>query len=371
MAITFSIERSESNYLDGFNNNVVVFTSDAIPGGENIKSCNINIGSKDFVITPDSSDVLEFDFIEIVNVLIKNRLTDNVTFALPDEYSDSDLVNSYVITFTITFTDNTTEQTTKTYKFLRSVSQINASFKVREDGLVLGKKTITAFLGFPFDIGYLNNGGGNYTMINTTNGKVIDFTGGFDGTRIVFGNKLVGLSEFSIRVKDDGGILENNCYENEHDFLKIGINEVTIFDDNGSVQDLTIELLDVCEGVYLKFFNEQGSWSYWLFNRIYRESKTVKVKDKYRVDFGNLEDTKATVLVTKKESEKRFRIHTTNLTQDNRAQLIDVLDSDRVELYNKTADTFQTVIVRSGTFRVINTKKTLSNLTINIDINEY
>ena len=219
MAITFSIERSESNYLDGFNDNVVVFTSNAIPGSENIKSCNINIGSKDFVITPDSNDVLEFNFMEIITVLIRNNLKDNITFTLPDEYSDSDLVNSYVITFTITFTDDTTEQTTKTYKFLRSVSQINDSFKVRADGLILGKKNITAFLGFPFDIGYLNNGGGNYTITNITNSNVIDFTGGFDGTRIAFGNKLVGLSEVSIRVKDDSGILENNCYEYEHDFL--------------------------------------------------------------------------------------------------------------------------------------------------------
>ena len=371
MAITFSTERSESNYLDGFNNNVVVFTSNAIPGSEDIKNCTINLGSKTFTITPNSSNVLEFNFKEIIKVLIKNRLTDNVTFTLPDEYSDTDLVNSYLITFTITFTDNTTENTTKTYKFLRSVAQIGASFKVRADGLVLGVKTIKAWRGYPLDVSYLNNGGGNYTLINAKNSKVLNFTGGYDGTRILFGNKLVGLSEFSIRVKADSGTLENGCYENEHDFLDLGVNTVSIFDDNGALNVIEIDLQKYCDGVYIKWFNEDGSWSEWLFDSIYRENKTVRANDKYRVDYGNLEDTKETVLVTSKYSLTKYRLHTTNLTADNRAQLIDILDSDRVELYDKENDSFQTVTIRSGTFTVQNTKYALSNLDINIEINEY
>lgn len=373
MAITFTKARSITEYLNGFNNNIVQFSSDDVLDST---QCNINIGGKDFVITPNTSNVFRFNFLEVVEALISGRFVDGLTYGLPNEYEDTDLYWSYLVTYTITFTDDSTEQTSETFRFLRSVAQIGDTQTAFADGLLLHQSEITVFNGYPFDLSYLNDAG-SFDLVNKTNGKVINFTSGGDATRVIFGSGLIGLSEFAQRVDDDSGTIEvGGCHDIAIvDFLNIGFNDVCFVQTGFADNEITIELKDICEGVYLKWFNREGSWSYWLFEKIYKQRIKTKIIDRYTVDFENLEDTTQTKLITGKTSEKTRFLKQTSITQPQRLQIKDVLTAPRVELYTGTQNgglgTWQTVVVKQGGFNYLNTKNQLSIIKFEIEINDY
>lgn len=372
MAITFTKSRSITEYLNGFNNNKVEFSSDDVLDST---KCNVNIGGKDFVITPDTSNVFRFNFQEVVRVLISGQFTDNLTYGLPNEYEDTDLYWSYLATYTITFTDDSTEQTSETFRFLRSVAQIGDTQTAFADGLLMHNTQVTVFNGYPFDLSFLNDATA-FDIVNSTNGKVVTFAGAGESTRVIFGSGLLGLSEFAQRVDDDSGTIEVGCHDIEIvDFLKIGFNNVSFFADGFADHTMTIELKNICDGVYLKWFNREGSWSYWLFEKVYQENLKTKIQDKYSIDYENLEDTTATNLIRGKDTDKNRSLKQTLLTQAQRLQVESVLTSTRVELYtgiqNGGLGTWQTVIVSQGKFDLQNTKNNSSLIEFKIEINDY
>ena len=372
MAITYTKSRSITKYLDGFNNNIVQFSSDDVLDST---QCNVNIGTKDFVITPDSSNVFRFNFLEVVEALIKGQLADGLTYGHPNEYADTDLYWSYLVTYTITFTDDSTEADSDTHRFLRSVAQIGDTQTAFADGLLLHQSDITVFNGYPFDLSFLNDATA-FDIINKTNGKVVSFAGAGQSTRVIFNSGLIGLSEFTQRVDDASGTIEVGCHDIEIvDFLKIGFNTVCFVADGFADNEITIELKDICEGVYLKWFNRQGTWSYWLFQKIYRQSVKTKITDTYSVDFENLEDTVATELVVGKDTDVTRDLMQENLTVVQRTQIEDVLTSERVELHTGTQNgglgTWQTVVVSQGNFKLTDTKRKLSEIKFKIKIKDY
>lgn len=372
MAITFTTSRSITDYLEGFNNNVVVFSSDDVLDST---KCNINIGAKDFVITPNTSNVFRYNFLEVIEALIKGQLADGLTFGNPNEYEDTDLYSSFLVTYTITFTDDSTEQTSATHRFLRSIAQIGDTQTAFADGLLMHQSQVTVFNGFPFDLSFLNDATA-FDIVNKTNSKVISFAGAGESTRVIFGSGLLGLSEFTQRVDDASGTIENACHDIEIvDLLNIGFNDVCFVADGFADNQITIELKDVCEGVYLKWFNRKGTWSYWLFNKIYKQSVKTRITDTYTVDFENVEDTVATELIIGKDTSVPRTLIQTNVSIEQRLQLEDVLTSERVELYTGTQNeglgTWQTVIVGQGNFKIIDTKINLSEIRFNIMINDY
>lgn len=372
MAITFTKSRSITKYLDGFNNNVVQFSSDDVLDST---QCKVNIGTKDFVITPDSSNIFRFNFLEVVEALISGQFKDGLTYGLPNEYADTDLYWSYLVTYTITFTDDSTEVDSDTHRFLRSVVQIDDTQTLFADGLLMHKSEITVFNGYPFDLSFLNDATA-FDLINKTNGKVVTFAGAGQSTRVIFGSGLLGLSEFAQRVDDASGTIEVGCHDIGFvDFLQLGFNTVCFVADGFADNEIIIQLKDVCEGVYLKWFNREGTWSYWLFERVYQQRIKTKILDKYTVDFENVEDTTQTDLITGKESEKVRFLKQTTLTFSQRLQVEDVLTSQRVELYTGTQNgglgTWQTVAVKQGSFNYLNTKNQVSTIEFEIEINDY
>jgi hypothetical protein len=369
MAITFSKSISTTELLNTYNNNVVEFSSDNVLDS---KSCNINIGGFDLVITPDSSNLFRYNFKEIAKVILDNRFADDIV-ADADIKADPSLINTSLVTYTVTFSDDSTEQTTETYSFVKSVEQIaNVSSRLIAEQQILVPTELTFFKGLPIDFAHYSDG--DVTLINSGLGvtKTLSETA-TDTYRIYLLNKR---SQFKNRVDADGGIYEDNiCWEEGYDYelLKDGWNTLCV--EGTTKEVLTINLKDICDGAYLKWFNRKGGWSYWLFESIYSETSRTKTVDQYTVDFESLKDTFASDLITGKTSEKSRRVSYSGLTDDERLQVIDIFSAPRVELYNgvvgEELGTWKTVKVKDGTFTTLNTKRKAFNVVLDIELRDY
>lgn len=372
MAISFSKSISIIKILNAYNNNVVEFTSDnASPE----KKCVINIGGQDITITPING-VFWYDFSEVVVALINtNNFNDDIV-PTNDIEIDNSLIKSWLVTFTITFEDDTTEQTTKTYVFLKSIEQIaNVSNRLISEQQILTKKNLTVFAGYPFDIAHYSDG--NIIIFNNTISKSKSLTSIATNTdRIFFSNNQMS---FQLRVEADGGIFEvNECWSERYDYdiLRVGINNISI--SGTTIENLIINLKDVnCGGTYLKWFNEDSGWHYWLFNPIEKTNLQTKTSGIFKNDFESIDNTFSKSLTVSRSATKFKNLIADSLTIDERLQLEDLLSSPRIEMYNGsygdvvTNESWQTVLISDGTFNIENTKTVSGDLRITIEINKY
>ena len=384
MAITFSKAISTSKLLNAYNNNVVEFTSDAIPAGESIKKASILINGSTFEITPDNNNVLRFNFKEVVKVAINNNFKDTIT-PTTDLHIDNTLKGSYTVTYTITFTDSSTETINKTYVFVKSVEQIaNVSNRLLTEQQILGRKTLTAFNGYPFDITRYSDG--DVTITNTATAVAATLTSTATNTeRIYFdlGNSKLSKPDektvFMASVLADGGTwIGESCYVYVvgGDILKTGLNTITVV---GTITEtLTIDLKDIsCGGTYLKWFNQFGGWTYWLFQPIHKEKITTKTIDTFNNDFDSIDNTYTTELITGKTATYTRALKAEALTSNEMLQLRDIITSPRIEMYNGsygdavTSSSWQTVSIKSASQIVNNTKHNLIDFKVTIKINQY
>jgi len=373
MAVTFSKSLSTTKLLNAYNNNVVEFTSNAIPIGETISKATINIGGEDVEITP-INEVFSYNFREIIRVLMNNNFEDSII--ADDGYkADASLSGSYLVTYTLTFSDATTENTAETYVFLKSVEQIaGVSERLLTEQHILNQSELTFFDGYPFDISIYSDG--DFSVINDDNNNYAEFDGTLGETGRIYLSELDAEGLFRERVEFDGGVYEGGgCDEadSDGDLLELGCNNVRVV--GGVTDSMTIKLESVCGGIYLKWFNRMGGWSYWLFNPIYKELLKARTMDKFSVDFESIDDTYETTLITGKDTEKERGLVYENLSEAERLQITDLLSSPRVEMYNGVKDgdlsTWQTVVVKDGGFEINNTKRCISNFRATIEINDY
>ena len=352
MAITFSKAISITELLNAFNNNVVEFSSD--DALDSVK-CNININSKDFEITPDTSNVFRFNFLEAVRIFVKQNNFEDSILPTADNVNDTSLINSWLVTYTITLSDDSTDITTRTYVFIRSVEQIaQLTNKLLSSQYLFNPLTLTVFKGYPFEVVRFSNG--NVNLSNSSN--TLALTSPDNNTERIW------LSRGDSIIQGSGG-----------DMIKEGFNDLS-FDGSGQI-DFTIKMKDVCDGVYLKWANKKSGYSYWLFNSIYKDKISVKTIDVFNVDFDSIDETYTTELPTKRQPTFTKDLVASSLSLLEMEQIKDILDSPRIEMYNGekddavTAASWQTVSIRSASQIVKNTKHSLINFKLKIKVNEY
>ena len=376
MAISFSKSISVLKLLNTYNNNVVEFTSDDTLDAT---KCNINLGGLDFEITP-INNVFRFNYKEVVSALINSNNFKDSIIPTSNFEGDTSLSGSYLVTYTITFADTSTEQTTQTYVFLKSVEQIaNVSNRLLTEQQILCNTKLTAFKGYPFDVGYYLEG--DVIITNTATGYSFTLKETSVGTNRIFfmlGNNLpFGETLYNGRVLNLGGVVENNACITWLDLLSVGYNNITV--SNGTTKTLEIKLNDIsCGGTYLKWFNlEKGAWNYWLFNPIHRDTLKTKTLDDFNVDFNSIDETYTTSLITGKTAIKERNLTALTLEEYEMEQIKSLFTSPRVELYNGTygdtvtAASWQTVKVRDKSITTSNTKRDLIDVKLTIEINQY
>ena len=372
MAVIFSNIYSQTNLLNSFNNNIAEFSSTNVLQATKAK---ITVGTLVFEITP-INNAFHFNLKEVFKSLLAyNNTEDNIT---PTAYvvGDSRLATFVNVTYEITLSDLSTESIIVPSKIVRSVEQINNKAN-RSSTLhqVLSPLTLKVWKGYPFGFSYYADSTltiTNTTTTNSINPTVVDGA----GYRVFFIDRE---EQYKQRVLAAGGTFEqNNCWleRTNYDLLNVGHNTLMLSSPLSTIT-MNVNMIDSnCDGItYLKWFNEFGGWSYWLFNPIHKESVATKTVDSFNVDFSNLIDTSSTTLLTGKTARKTRDIKAESLTNTDVAQLKSIITSPRVEMFDGTFGNFenkwQNIKVKDGSFQISNTKRNLLNLKLKIEINQY
>ena len=342
--------------LNGRNNNIVTFSASSTPSGESSISASVVIDSNTFYLTP-INEVFTFNFLQIFSVLSYHNILDQSMDSTARE-NDSLIFNENV-TYTIEFSDNTTEVFSDSYTFGRIADQIGKyQDKYSERINILGHTDIKVWKGYPFTISFNTTSSNSYTL----NGESYVSTG--NAMEIaVSGNEYVFKNRFDF-------FEDNTCYDHVDSFLlEEGQNDLEVGGNN-----LSIEYIDQCrEGTYLKWQNKKGGYSYWLFEGIYKEDKSVSIMDSYQDDFQNINVANSAFGITGKTSKRVRKISSGILSENDISVLESLLDAPQVVMLNDINDNveWQDVIVKASSFNVVDTRRQRYKIDLSIEINEY
>lgn len=329
MAISFSKNLSTTNFLNAYNVNKVIFSSDNVVESE---KCTIDIAGNQLEITP-INNIFEYDFSSVVKVLInQNKFRDlilpNLVAGDDSSHVYDDTINTFInpeITFTITFANESTEEIKFTYKWLKSVEQLEQYKK----GVVTGgnklyilspfrKETantynLTYFEGYPFDVSFLIDepSAGLTTVLNQTNAISFDFNLDYIVNRLFFSDGRTTIT------------IEN------HLPLVDGLNKLKIT-QNGNIIFLNLTKIPAVEGEYVKYINQYGEWNYWLFNCVHKRDNKIKDLGDYNNDFNDVQDTTDPFVNIGKISQNALTLISDDVDELNQDVLNEIFESPKV-----------------------------------------
>jgi hypothetical protein len=337
VAINYLKDVSETNFLFSHNNNVIEFSSDIT---DPIRDCIITVGTSIVTLYPRPDGSFYYNFKEVISSLINtNNYTDDLNTDVSVSYVytwDSRVYLDLDVTISINFTNDTSDQDTKDLKFILSAVNLrdyNNRFPVVSnliDPFVLLPKITGAnntyyakyFDGYPFDL-TLFNGIDDNTDIDITNlTNAVSFT---------FTKNLT--DKFVRLVFSDG-----RTTSTIEDVLPLvsGLNKLELIsldgDDNSFIH---LEKEQGCSGVYLKWLNDIGGYSYWLFNNN-ASRRGYKEKGYLNNDFNNLEDTTSQQISLGLDSKDTLAVYDRNLNENQKNLIATILDSPKVYLFTGT-----------------------------------
>lgn len=319
------------------NNNVLEFSSDS---NEVVKDCIISFGSSVVTLYPSPNGLFYFNFKEIISSLINtNNYTDDLQTDLGVSYVyswDSRVYLNLDVNISINFLNETNDQDNKNLRFVLSavnLREFNNRFPIVNnllDPFVLLPKITGAnntyyakyFTGYPFDITLFNGIDDNtdIDITNLTNAVSYTFTK-------ISTDKFVRLAfsdgRTTTTIEDVLPLVDG--------FNKLQL--VSLDGDNDSF--INIEKESGCDGVYLKWLNNDGVYSYWLFKnndnrRGFRELGYLNN------DFDNLEDTTSQEISLGLDSKDTLTVYERNLTENQKNLIATILDSPKVYLFTGT-----------------------------------
>lgn len=321
---------------------------------------NIYIGSNVFKTYPVGGK-FTFNFKPIVSVLInQNQFKDSIIPDFTTAYVYEDNTLNYNLQPIIRVYNNSTyDETIPSWEFIKSVEQL---LGYREKSEV--EKTIRVLLptqnktdyflpyfeGYPCDFGiYGIPEGATYQFKNvSTISESPVFTGA------TFGVKRVYLS--------DGG---QNEYASNFLGLSTTDNLVELWVNGSFNSNITIKRNNSRCGVYLKWFNNSGSYSYWLFDPVYSDTIQTKTLDDLNGEWDNLQNVSATSRIAGKSATRSLKV-STRYSIKEKEYLTSILTSPMVEMYvsdrpfNKTdVNKFIGVTINDGS--TPSTNKSINN----------
>jgi len=363
MAIVFTQPIANDRINMAYNNNVIRFTSDE---PLDILNADITLGGQSLTIYPNPTGDFYFNFKEYITTALNTfNFIDYVEPAL-NPADDTTFTYAFLgytnIAFQITvnFTDDSSDTFSDNIPFLSAVQQIETYKKgvtQTADNIILlplmlnttNKYYAKYYEGYPFDVAFLQQEAVDLELTNNTN--LLDYTFEQKGniTRLVFSD---GRTDESI-----------------NDLLPIalGVNEIAWLDNF-----LYIEKADVCSGVYLKWYNNYGGYSYWLFPNYAQRTQTMRSIGEINTDFENIEDTFSQTSQIGTTGGQRLVVNSDKLTEDEFNLLSTILTSPKVMMF--TGEPFSQAEANDWMeVRIANTNQRTRNfkgqaLEINIDL---
>lgn len=218
--------------------------------------------------------------------------------------------------------------------------------------------------GYPFDVTTykqaLDAPIGGYRLLNETNLLSADHSFFSSITRIVFSD---GRTDET---------LEN--------FLPLvdGFNTIRWYavEQGPGVDDpvMIVEKVPYKCGIYMKWLNRYGGYSYWLFEDTYAIDRATKQIGELDRDYANLEDTFTRAIQIGKESQDKIRVIAELLTEDDRTVLEGIIDSPKIYLFtgqpfarNSYRDWIE-VSLKTSNVRIKNPKQALTNFSLEFEL---
>jgi len=335
MAIVFSKDIAVNKLLMAYNNNIVEFNSDSALEAISADITGLGIIAK---VYPRPDGTFYFNFIDYITSIINTKnFADDLEYDLVDGDITTfiyDVANGCykegIVTFKINFIDTTFETTTRDLHFLAGVHQLE-NYKKNQ---ILFDTNIFAFLhpvqnrsnnicylkyweGYPFELSF-------HYVITENSINIINTTNGLDYL-------INPLSKISSLFLSDG-----RTDVTLEDFLPLvnGINNLEFFvDDETPNVNLIIEKADSECGVYIKFLNSYGRWTYWLFSHKHYRNRTSKSLIEMDNDYRNLEDTISPTIQSGKSSGETIKCAYERLNEMQKILLDEISDSPKILMF--------------------------------------
>jgi hypothetical protein len=331
MAVVFTQDISQTETLMAFNNNVIRFGTDSglIP-----VDALISIGSFNAKIFPTPDNTFYYNLKDVAKSLVNTKNFADTTDLATDFTAPSDLtkavqgiVFSGNLTIALTLSNGTQETATRSLRVLAGVEQLES---YKQGQIFRGEKTVLLplfpktsdrfyaryFEGYPFDVSFMDTFAGNFELLNETNllGEAFDSKGIV--TRLVFSD---GRSDESI-----------------NDVLPISLGRNVLRWADQDIR-LIIDKVDVCEGVYLKWLNPYGGWSYWLFPKFSQRNLNTRKIGELENDFDNLTDTQSPQISLGREGVERISLDSDLLTPEKFNLLSTIYTAPKIYLFTGEA----------------------------------
>lgn len=375
MSIIFTQPIEEDKLRLAYNNDVVWFYSDNVLEA---KSCMVRDrvnNSFNATLYPAPTGIFFFNFKPYVSALINtNNFSDTLQTALNRSDPNSFVYNSTagtllstVVNIEITLADDSTQDADYYLTWLGGAAQPGSYSGFTKNGTyaLTPFKTNSSngyylkyWQGYPFDIS-VYTAWPQFTVKNETNLLDAQFTAPGNVLRMVFSDG------------DDDETLEDLLPLTE------GYNALRIMPGStASATDIFIGLEKVAYkcGVYLKWLNAMGGYSYWLFEDTYSIDRTTKQLGELSRDYYNLQDTFARTLQIGKESQDTLKIIAELLTEDERRIVEGILDSPKIYLFTgkpyarSSYRDWIEVSLKTTSARLKNPRQPLTNFTFDIEL---
>lgn len=212
------------------------------------------------------------------------------------------------------------------------------------------------FEGFPFDLTVYTGGSSSFILNNDDTGQIMNFTDVYKCSRVVIsdGRTDTGLTETFI--------------------LKEGINNISVRTPAGGQFNYKVDKKVKCtSGVYLKWRNSNGSFSYWLFHRG-NTDRSVQGLGELNNDFNNIENTVSPFVNIGVNTSDSLQVVENVVSEEERTILESLIDSPAIFLFtgqpydrNNYNDWMQ-IKMKNSSHRVANAKQKKTNFVFNFDL---
>lgn len=127
-------------------------------------------------------------------------------------------------------------------------------------------------------------------------------------------------------------------------------------------------------GVYVKWLNKYGGYSYWLFENTYSVDRSTKYLGELERDNTNLEDTKTRTVQIGKESQDTLKVVAELLTEEERTIVEGIIDSPKIYLFTgqpysrSGARDWMEVTLKTSSIRTKNPRQPLTNFAFDLEL---
>lgn len=310
-----------------YNDSIITYKSNSFTGAT---KSDVIINGKPFTVYP-INDEFTYNFHDYVKVKInENNFEDTI---IPNgDFIVDDSTLSLTIEPTIkiyrpTGSPTTGDTSSFTYHFTKNVEQLigykqkivndNSTVKVLLPTKNYVDYSITYFEGFPCDFAIYGLSEGDtfyFKNLSTVNQTQI-----FSAT----------TSEVKRIYLSDGA---GDSTLTDELTLSYTVNKCELWVNNEFACNINIRKVDSKCGVMLKWFNQSGSYSYWLFDLIYQTTIQGKKLDDIAGRYDNLYNLTSTNNITGKDGNQSMKL-TTKFTDFDLDTLSSIITSPKVELY--------------------------------------